>query len=415
MANVAMVHYTLQDENKKDIQLYMIPDKKSDSLIVQDIINSFPVSGRFHLRFRTQVAVGSNSETVWLDCPNPNFRVPLFKGNVVIKALQLPPFINQALRKPVRKLYKERTTHVRNQSNYIEPTRIQQTIPRQVPTSVPSSDNSPPASVQPQAFYQPPQRPQPTFTHPPSQPAPQPPSQPSPSPPSQPVFNKAPPQPVFNQPPQPLFNQPPQPVFNKPSQPFNQPSHVAFNQVPGANFANFSQAPPRPKSSGPPQHSHPAAKISTMKSDENFDDPTRGLTTEELRAEKEKFIQEQMEAKKEAARQTWSKAEAIQQAKFDLDRDLGDKMTNWAIKNHNKKDIRTLLATLHTVMWPNSPWKEISLGDLMTESAVKKFYYKAVMVVHPDKRQNDEALIQYISERVFQALNEAWEKYNSDK
>jgi hypothetical protein len=152
-----------------------------------------------------------------------------------------------------------------------------------------------------------------------------------------------------------------------------------------------------------------------MKSDENFDDPTRGLTTEELRAEKEKFIQEQMEVKKEAARQTWSKAEAIQQAKFDLDRDLGDKMTSWAIKNHNKKDIRTLLATLHTVMWPNSPWKEISLGDLMTDSAVKKFYYKAVMVVHPDKRQNDEALVQYISERVFQALNEAWERYNSDK
>jgi hypothetical protein len=408
MANVAMVHYTLQDENKKDIQLYMIPDKKSDSLIVQDILNSFPASGRFHLRFRTQVAVGSNSETVWLDCPNPNFRVPLLKGNVVIKALQLPPFTNQALRKPVRKLYRETTTHVGNQSNYIEPTRIQQSVPRHPSTSIPNSgsDSSPPASVQP------PQRPQPTFTHPPSQAAPQPPSQPSP----QPIFNKAPPQPVFNQPSQPVFSQPPQPVFNKPSHSsFNQPPNATFNQVPGPNFANFSHAPPRPKSSGPPQHSHPAAKISTMKSDENFDDPTRGLTTEELRAEKEKFIQEQMEVKKEAARQTWSKAEAIQQAKFDLDRDLGDKMTSWAIKNHNKKDIRTLLATLHTVMWPNSPWKEISLGDLMTDSAVKKFYYKAVMVVHPDKRQNDEALVQYISERVFQALNEAWEKYNSDK
>lgn len=403
MANVAMVHYTLQDENKKDVHLYMIPDKKTDSLVVQDIMNSFPVSGRFHLRFRTQVAVGSNSETVWLDCPNPNFRVPLFKGNVVCKAMQLPPFVNDALRKPVRKVYRENHTQLRNQNSFLDSTKVPATLPRQQPQPPSASIGSdkpaqaPSQPVQPSPFpAQVPPRSQPVFNQPSSQAVFK-----QPTPP--PVFNKPAPQPVFNQSvPKPVFNQPPpQPVFNQ--------------SPPPTNFANFSQMPPRPKSSGPPQHSHPSARIQTMKSDELNEDPTRGLSTEELKAEKEKFIQEQMEAKKEVARQTWSKAEEIQQAKYDLDRELGEKMTNWAIKNHNKKDIRALLATLHTVMWPNSPWKELSLGDIMTDSAVKKFYYKAVMVVHPDKRQNDEALIQYISERVFQALNEAWEKYSNDK
>ena len=35
------------------------------------------------------------------------------------------------------------------------------------------------------------------------------------------------------------------------------------------------------------------------------------------------------------------------------------------MNNTEKKNIRTLLSTMHTVIWAGSNWKQVGLGDLL--------------------------------------------------
>lgn len=51
-----------------------------------------------------------------------------------------------------------------------------------------------------------------------------------------------------------------------------------------------------------------------------------------------------------------------------------------------ERNIRALISTLHTVLWEGeNKWKPVSMADLVTPEQVKKYYRKAVLVVHPDK------------------------------
>ena len=59
-------------------------------------------------------------------------------------------------------------------------------------------------------------------------------------------------------------------------------------------------------------------------------------------------------------------------------------------------------------MWQGATWKRVGMADVMDPSVVKKLYYKAVMLVHPDKQANAGPDQEYIANRVFGALNEAW-------
>ena len=55
-----------------------------------------------------------------------------------------------------------------------------------------------------------------------------------------------------------------------------------------------------------------------------------------------------------------------------------------------ERNIRALLSTLHTVLWDGEiRWKPVSMADLVTPDQVKKYYRKAVLVVHPDKVQDN--------------------------
>lgn len=54
-----------------------------------------------------------------------------------------------------------------------------------------------------------------------------------------------------------------------------------------------------------------------------------------------------------------------------------------------ERNIRALLSTLHTVLWEGETrWRPVNMADLVTPDQVKKFYRKAVLVVHPDKVQD---------------------------
>ncbi|CAH9114329.1 unnamed protein product [Cuscuta epithymum] len=80
-------------------------------------------------------------------------------------------------------------------------------------------------------------------------------------------------------------------------------------------------------------------------------------------------------------------------------------------------NLRALLSTLQYVLWPECGWQPVSLTDLITGASVKKVYRKATLCIHPDKVQQKGATLQqkYVSEKVFDLLKEAWNKFNSEE
>ncbi|OQR95157.1 hypothetical protein ACHHYP_00355 [Achlya hypogyna] len=90
---------------------------------------------------------------------------------------------------------------------------------------------------------------------------------------------------------------------------------------------------------------------------------------------------------------------------------LGPKLKNWAEDNGRKKNIRTLISTMHQILWPDAKWAEVNMGKLLTPNDVKKQYRRAIMVVHPDKAGGRTAEQLVIAERIFDAVNSAWDEF----
>ncbi|XP_048592296.1 auxilin-related protein 1 [Brassica napus] len=78
-------------------------------------------------------------------------------------------------------------------------------------------------------------------------------------------------------------------------------------------------------------------------------------------------------------------------------------------------NLRALISSLHLVLWPGCGWEAVSLTDLITSAAVKKVYKKANLYVHPDKVHQKGTQQKYIAEKVFNILQEAWNKFNKEE
>ncbi|KAM9858001.1 LOW QUALITY PROTEIN: cyclin-G-associated kinase [Aulostomus maculatus] len=77
-----------------------------------------------------------------------------------------------------------------------------------------------------------------------------------------------------------------------------------------------------------------------------------------------------------------------------------------------ERNIRALLSTLHTVLWEGETrWKPVGMADLVTPDQVKKYYRKAVLVVHPDKATG-KPYEQY-AKMIFMELNDAWSEFEN--
>ncbi|NWV64375.1 GAK kinase, partial [Malurus elegans] len=77
-----------------------------------------------------------------------------------------------------------------------------------------------------------------------------------------------------------------------------------------------------------------------------------------------------------------------------------------------ERNIRALISTLHTVLWEGeSKWKPVSMADLVTPEQVKKYYRRAVLVVHPDKATG-QPYEQY-AKMIFMELNDAWSEFEN--
>ncbi|KAG6671805.1 auxilin-related protein 2 isoform X1 [Carya illinoinensis] len=80
-------------------------------------------------------------------------------------------------------------------------------------------------------------------------------------------------------------------------------------------------------------------------------------------------------------------------------------------------NMRALLSSLQSVLWPECDWQPVSLTDMITSASVKKVYRKATLFIHPDKVQQKGATLEqkYTAEKVFDILKEAWKKFNVEE
>ena len=109
-------------------------------------------------------------------------------------------------------------------------------------------------------------------------------------------------------------------------------------------------------------------------------------------------------------------AKAKSDAEEDLVRQrLEPKLKAWSEEHGQKKQLRALLANLHTILWEGSGWKQVSLADVLDDGKVKRVYHKASRVVHPDKTLNLDAEKKFVAKRVFDALTQAKVAFDEGK
>ena len=75
--------------------------------------------------------------------------------------------------------------------------------------------------------------------------------------------------------------------------------------------------------------------------------------------------------------------EAEDQAKHELKDSVDTKIISW--KGGKEQNIRALIASLETVLWPELGWQKVGMHELVTQNQVKIRYTKAIAKLHPDK------------------------------
>ena len=135
------------------------------------------------------------------------------------------------------------------------------------------------------------------------------------------------------------------------------------------------------------------------------------LTREELAARREAQVEENVEnalrGKQERDERQRKEADALDEARVKHDKNL----TSWQTVNKEKRNVRTLLTTMHNVLWQGNTWKPVGLGDVIEPKQVKLQYRKAMLVVHPDKVVDKPMETQFIAKRIFEGLNEAYKQF----
>mmetsp|Transcript_56023 Transcript_56023/g.133476 ORF Transcript_56023/g.133476 Transcript_56023/m.133476 type:complete len:374 (-) Transcript_56023:126-1247(-) len=139
--------------------------------------------------------------------------------------------------------------------------------------------------------------------------------------------------------------------------------------------------------------------------------PQKLKSRAELVQEREDGVKAAVEEQLRSVQEQRKKEEDMKSGKVEAANKLGAELDTWARLPDGSgkfKDIKTLLCTTHKVAWEGSGWNELSLADVLQDSAVKKHYRKAITIFHPDKHQSAPIEQQTRAERIFQALNEAW-------
>ncbi|TIA89008.1 hypothetical protein E3P99_02257 [Wallemia hederae] len=110
-----------------------------------------------------------------------------------------------------------------------------------------------------------------------------------------------------------------------------------------------------------------------------------------------------------------SKAASLQEAAEDTERHalkdgVDAQLLRW--KAGKVDNIRALLSSVDTILWPELGLKKFGMHELVTDVSVKKVYMRTVSKVHPDKINAKTSTLEQrmIAQGVFATLNEAYNK-----
>jgi len=84
----------------------------------------------------------------------------------------------------------------------------------------------------------------------------------------------------------------------------------------------------------------------------------------------------------------------------------------WSTSGGRVANLRALLSSMHTVLWPGSGWKPVSLADLVDVQQVKDVYKRAFLIVHPDKVVGPRR--QELARQIFSALRAAYDMFKKE-
>lgn len=76
-------------------------------------------------------------------------------------------------------------------------------------------------------------------------------------------------------------------------------------------------------------------------------------------------------------------AERADEEKFALSESVDARLSAW--RNGKQDNLRALLGSLDTVLWPEAGWKKANMSELIMPNKVKINYMKGIGKVHPDK------------------------------
>jgi hypothetical protein len=126
----------------------------------------------------------------------------------------------------------------------------------------------------------------------------------------------------------------------------------------------------------------------------------------------------EMEANRQKAVAEVKQREAVKKQREEeedkIRQQLEPKIKAWAEEHGKKKQLTALLGTLHTILWPGATWKQVTIGDVLDPKKCKKIYFKATLVVHPDKTHDLPAEQRFLAKRIFDALTQAKTIYDQN-
>ncbi len=92
--------------------------------------------------------------------------------------------------------------------------------------------------------------------------------------------------------------------------------------------------------------------------------------------------------------------------------DLESKLQTWELNpNGTRRNLRNLIASLHTILWVDSGWKTLSLIQLMDITQIKKAYRQILIIAHPDKLTQNPPEHQVIGARIFDVITTSFKQY----
>lgn len=141
------------------------------------------------------------------------------------------------------------------------------------------------------------------------------------------------------------------------------------------------------------------------------------LERERLRKMHEAEIKARADEKLAAVRER-EKAEEKERDEKDNSRGRAEsKVNQWMGNGARRGNLRALLASLDTVLYPGATWQSVTMSTLKANSKVKVHYHKAILQVHPDKigSKNLPPDQQVLAELIFDELKNAYEVWTAEQ